>query len=93
MLQTIEATINPFGQIAWAEPVQIKKSQKILITFLEMPAQTSFKKIHSPFPTVTLDEVAGCLAYQGQPKTLEDMEIELGEGLKFQPFSEKNLAQ
>jgi len=25
--------------------------------------------------------VAGCLAYQGKPKTLEDMERELAEGL------------
>jgi hypothetical protein len=81
MLKTIEATINPFGQIAWSEPVQIEKSQKILITFLEMPAQTRPLKNNSPFPTATLDDVAGCLAYQGQPKTLEDMEKELAEGL------------
>ena len=83
MLQTIEATINQFGQIAWSEPIQIKQSQKILITFLEIPAQTQPLKIHSPFPIITLDEVAGCLAYQGQQsKTLEDMEKELAEGLK-----------
>jgi len=81
MLPTIEATINQFGQIAWSEPVQIEKSQKILITFLEMPAQTQPLKTNSPFPTVTLDEVAGCLVYQGEPKTLEDMERELAEGL------------
>jgi bifunctional DNA-binding transcriptional regulator/antitoxin component of YhaV-PrlF toxin-antitoxin module len=28
----------------------------------------------SPFSPTTLAEVAGCLAYQGTPKTLEDME-------------------
>jgi len=77
MLLNVEASINQFGQIAWSEPVQIEKSQKILITFLEMPAQTN-----SQFPIVTLDEVAGCLAYQGEPKTLEDMDRELAEGLK-----------
>jgi len=81
MLQTIEATINPFGQIASSKPVQIEKSQKILITFLEMPAQTAHLKINSPFPTVTFDDVAGCLAYQGKPKTLEDMERELASRL------------
>jgi len=92
MLPTIEATIDKFGQINWAEPVKIEKSQKILITFLEMPAQplktnsrlTFFKEktfASKPFPTATLDEVAGCLAYQGEPKTLEDMERELAEGL------------
>lgn len=85
MLPTIEATINPFGQISWSEPVQIEKSQKILITFLEEPTQTQPLKTYSPSSTVTLDDVAGCLAYQGQPKTLEDMETELAEGL----FNEK----
>jgi len=74
MLPTIEATINQFGQISWAEPVQIEKSQKILITFLEIPAQTQ-----SLYPTVTLDEVAGCLAYQGQPRSqgLGNCEVKL----------------
>jgi len=74
MLQTIEATINQFGQISWSEPVQIEKSQKILITFLETPVKTPFLKHDSPLPTATLDEVAGCLAYHGEPKSLEEME-------------------
>ncbi len=82
MLSTIEATINPYGQIVWSEPVQIDKSQKILITFLEKPIQTQVLKNNSPFPVVTLDQVAGCLAYEGKTKTLEDMERELAEGLK-----------
>jgi len=81
MLQTIEATINKLGQINWSEPVQIEKSQKILITFLETPTKTQLLKTNSPFPTVTLDDVAGCIAYQGEPKTLEDMEKGLAEGL------------
>ncbi|KHD10016.1 hypothetical protein PN36_29225 [Candidatus Thiomargarita nelsonii] len=80
MLSTIEATINPYGQIIWSEPVQIEQSQKILITFLEKPIQTQVLKTSSPF--VTIDEVAGCLAYEGKTKTLEDMERELAEGLK-----------
>jgi len=82
MLQTIEATINQLGQIAWSEPIQIERPQKILITFLERPTQTPLLKTHSPVSVVTLDDVAGCLAYQGQPKTLEDMDKELSEGLK-----------
>jgi len=57
MLSTIEATINQFGQILWSEPVQIEKSQKILITFLEMPIQTQALKTHSPFPVVTVDSL------------------------------------
>lgn len=72
MLQTVEATINQAGQIIWSEPVQLQQSQKILITFLE-PIENK---------TTTLDDVAGCLAYQGEPKTLEEMEKGLAEGLK-----------
>ncbi|MDM8567332.1 hypothetical protein QUF74_16995 [Candidatus Halobeggiatoa sp. HSG11] len=72
MLKTVEATIDKSGQINWSEPVQIEKSQKILITFLELPIQDN---------VTTLDEVAGCLNYQGEPKTIEDMDTELAKGL------------
>ena len=82
MLSTIEASINPSGQIIWSEPVQIDKSQKILITFLEKTIQTQVIKTNSPVPIVTLDQVAGCLAYEGKTKTLENIERELAEGLK-----------
>lgn len=34
------------------------------------------------FTQSALDDVAGCLVYQGEPKTLEDMEKGLAEGLK-----------
>ena len=81
MLSTIEATINPHGQIVWSEPVQIKTSQKILITFLEK--STPISENNLPLPIVTLDQVAGCLAYKGnKTKTLEDMEKGIAEGLK-----------
>lgn len=30
----------------------------------------------------TLNEVAGCLKYQGSPKTLDYMEAAIGEGIK-----------
>jgi hypothetical protein len=73
MLQTIEATIDQTGQIIWSEPVHIQKTQKILITFLE-PSQIS--------KNTTLDDVAGCLTYQGKPKSLEEMEQDVAEGLK-----------
>jgi len=73
MLSTVEAIVDQSGQISWLEPVQIEGLQKILVTFLETP---------SNIPTVTLDEVAGCLAYQGNSKSLEDMEREVAERLK-----------
>ncbi|WP_341526345.1 AbrB/MazE/SpoVT family DNA-binding domain-containing protein [Nostoc sp. UHCC 0302] len=32
------------------------------------------------FPETSLDDVAGCLKYQGKPKTLEDMEDAIRQG-------------
>ena len=34
------------------------------------------------FPKTTLDRVAGCLKYQGTPKSLEDMEDAIRRGIK-----------
>lgn len=38
----------------------------------------------SPFLPTTLNEVAGCLKYQGFPKTLEDMETAIRQGIQEQ---------
>lgn len=35
-----------------------------------------------PFPPSELDDVAGALRYEGQPKTLQDMEQAIEEGIK-----------
>ncbi|MEA5419158.1 AbrB/MazE/SpoVT family DNA-binding domain-containing protein [Spirulina sp. CCNP1310] len=37
-----------------------------------------------PFHPTTLNEVAGCLKYQGSPKTLEDMEAAIHQGIQEQ---------
>lgn len=34
-----------------------------------------------PFPTTTLEEVAGCLAYEGPAKTIEEMETAVQQGI------------
>ncbi|MBW4534829.1 MAG: AbrB/MazE/SpoVT family DNA-binding domain-containing protein [Pleurocapsa minor HA4230-MV1] len=39
-------------------------------------------KPKKPFPETTLDEVAGCLKYQGTPKSLEDIEDAIRQGLE-----------
>lgn len=39
-------------------------------------------KPKKPFPETTLDDVAGCLKYQGIPKTLEDMDDAICQGVK-----------
>lgn len=35
-----------------------------------------------PFVKTNLREVAGCLCYQGKPKTLEDMEAAIAQGIE-----------
>jgi AbrB family looped-hinge helix DNA binding protein len=39
-------------------------------------------KPKKPFPETTLDQVAGCLKYQGTPKSLEDIEDAIRQGLE-----------
>ncbi|BAU63275.1 hypothetical protein STA3757_06350 [Stanieria sp. NIES-3757] len=39
-------------------------------------------KPKKPFPETTLDRVAGCLKYQGTPKSLEDMEDAIRKGVE-----------
>jgi AbrB family looped-hinge helix DNA binding protein len=36
----------------------------------------------APFPARDLDEVAGVLAYRGEPKSLEDMERAIARGVR-----------
>ena len=38
-------------------------------------------KPKKPFAETTLDEVAGCLKYQGTPKSLEDMDNAIRQGV------------
>lgn len=39
-------------------------------------------KPKKPFPETTLDQVLGCLKYQGTPKSLEDIEDAIRQGLE-----------
>jgi bifunctional DNA-binding transcriptional regulator/antitoxin component of YhaV-PrlF toxin-antitoxin module len=38
-------------------------------------------KPKKPFPETTLDRVAGCLRYRGQPKSLDEIENAISQGL------------
>jgi AbrB family looped-hinge helix DNA binding protein len=38
----------------------------------------------APFAEYMLDKVAGCLRYSGKPKSIEDMENAIAEGVKAQ---------
>lgn len=39
-------------------------------------------KPKNPFPETSLHEVVGCLKYQGLPKSLEDMENAIAQGIE-----------
>lgn len=39
-------------------------------------------KPKKPFPETSLKDVAGCLKYRGSPKSLEDMQNAIGQGIE-----------
>jgi AbrB family looped-hinge helix DNA binding protein len=41
-------------------------------------------KPEKPFPETKLEDVAGCLAYQGEPKTIEEMNVAINRGFQEQ---------
>jgi len=38
-------------------------------------------KLKKPFPETTLDQVAGCLKYRGKPKSLDEIEDAIRQGV------------
>lgn len=38
-------------------------------------------KPKNPFPETTIEEVAGCLPYEGEPKTIDEMEDAIRKGI------------
>jgi bifunctional DNA-binding transcriptional regulator/antitoxin component of YhaV-PrlF toxin-antitoxin module len=73
--EQIYLTLSANGQVTLPPSIcqaqQWKAGQSLVII---VQPEGLFIKSQSPFPPTTLKEVAGCLAYQGPPKTLEDME-------------------
>ncbi|MDY6803146.1 MAG: AbrB/MazE/SpoVT family DNA-binding domain-containing protein [Cyanobacteriota bacterium] len=61
-----------YGWEVWQELILTNTGKGILI------------QPKKPFVPTTLNEVAGCLKYKGSPKTLDDMEAAIGEGIKEQ---------
>lgn len=66
-MQTVHGIYD--GQaIRPTEAVEARPNTKVLITFLDEEPQPS------PFEATQLADVAGCLAYSGPVKTLDDMQ-------------------
>jgi hypothetical protein len=51
-------------------------------SYLDSATPGILLKPKKPFPKTTLDEVAGCLQYRGIPKSLEDMEDAIRQGVE-----------
>ncbi len=73
--ETFYLTLSANGQVTFppslCQAQQWKAGQTLVIM---VQSEGLLIQSPSPFPPTTLAEVAGCLAYQGPPKTLEDME-------------------
>ncbi|WP_375539900.1 hypothetical protein [Sphaerospermopsis sp. LEGE 08334] len=53
------------------------------LTKLEfMTTKPALLKPKKPFPVTKLEDVAGCLKYDGKPATLEDMEDAICQGVE-----------
>lgn len=47
-----------------------------------MTTKPALLKTKKPFPVTKLEDVAGCLKYDGEPATLEDMEDAICQGVE-----------
>lgn len=48
---------------------------------IELTSQGILLKTKTALPKVSIDDVAGCLAYKGKAKTLEEMDKAIEEGI------------
>jgi bifunctional DNA-binding transcriptional regulator/antitoxin component of YhaV-PrlF toxin-antitoxin module len=75
--------VSSEGQVIIPEPLQKAHGwivgQELIA--IEMGDGILFKP-KKPFLETSLDNVAGCLKYQGQPKSLEDMDDAIREGVE-----------
>lgn len=55
---------------------------KFLIKLEVMTTKPALLKTKKPFPVTKLEDVAGCLKYDGEPATLEDMEDAICQGVE-----------
>lgn len=80
------AKVSETGQVII--PPEMRKTYSLEVGTEIILIDTTGKGIliqpKQPFPATTLNEVAGCLKYQGSPKTLEDMEAAISKGVQEQ---------
>lgn len=52
MLRTVEATFDPCSGVHFMEPVMIKKTVRILVTFMEPGDQTTMPLVEDKHPSI-----------------------------------------
>ena len=70
------------GQIVLPKQVRVAHNWQVGLAFSVIDMEDGiFLKPKRPFPTTTVEEAAGFLAYDGAPKTIEEMETAVQQGI------------
>ncbi|SEH04992.1 Uncharacterised protein [Candidatus Venteria ishoeyi] len=81
MLQTVEGIAEKNGAVHLLEPIHPDQPMRVLITLLE-PVEKAADNSSKTLSEIQLEAVAGCLAYSGKAKTLEEMEAAIARGIQ-----------
>ena len=75
-------TLSSKGQIIVPKQVRVAHNWQAGLAFSVIDMEDGiFLKPKRPFPTTTVEEVAGFLAYDGAAKTVEEMETAVQQGI------------
>lgn len=75
--------ISSKGQIVLPQSVRQKRKWTAGTELIvEETKEGVLLRAAKPFPRTTFEEVAGILQYKGKPKTLEEMDAAIAEGVK-----------
>jgi AbrB family looped-hinge helix DNA binding protein len=75
-------TLSSKGQIIVPKQVRDAHNWQAGLTFIVIDTEDGLLfKPQRPFPPTTVDDVAGCLAYTGTPKTVEEMDTAVQQGI------------
>lgn len=74
--------LSPQGQVIIPQSLREAHQWKVGQEFIIDMGDGILLKPNKPFTESKLDDVAGCLKYQGKPKTLEDMDNAIRQGVE-----------
>lgn len=84
LLNLMEITkLSPQGQVIIPQSLREAHQWEVGQEFIVIDMGSGILlKPKKPFPETTLEDVAGCLKYQGKAKTLEDMDNAIHQGVE-----------